>query len=952
MKMFSVWRLLSLMFLLGLSMGAEAQIVWQEAFSYPNGTVTGANLNTANPAADWTSGCPTCAAGDWFEVRSGKMECNDTNGPATMETESIDISSLGTGAQITIDLEEQGDMEDCPGGISSGCNAVDWIRVEYKLDNAPYVDVGSPLGGLCTGPCAGDVYFAIGNFNSTIVNICPLIGDSLRIRISVQTWAAAEYLRIDNIVVQGQLCAPPTGTDSVVNVSCNGANDGEIWIAASGNAPFTYSLNGGPFQNSNFFTGLAAGTYSVVIRDQNGLQTTLSGIVITQPNPINFTGVAVSPLCVGGTDGQITATSVSGGTAPYQYGLGGPPFQTANTFGNLGAGTYNLIVQDSLGCTDTVPVTINDPAAIALTLTATASGCTTATGTATVGASGGTPSYSYTWSTTPVQTTATATGLAVGSYSVTVTDQNNCSVVGNVTVPGAGAPTVTAAPDVSFCLGQGNAQLGATITGGQGPYTYVWWCDSTNPPCALDSANDNDPIATPNATTTYYVQVTDAGGCVSGIDSVRVTLLALPTANAGIDTAFCPGQGVELNGSGIGTAPFSFEWTCDSTLTACNIDSLQDDDPFVSPTLGTTYYLQVTDANGCVSAWDSVEVSLLPIPTAEAGTGDSICPGDTTRLSGSGSGGNNFTYLWTPSASLDNPTSAQPQAFPLTSTWYYLTVTADGCPSLADSVWVEVNYAPVVFAGNDTTICLGDSVILIGQTTGLPTTYTYEWRGPGGVLNLDGSDTITVRPTQTSSYFFTAFPPAGCASLPDTITITVEQPFVHDRPDNVEFCPGEPVLLGVTAQTGFEYQWFPYTGLDVIDQSQTMAWGTESIVYTFTVTDPSKLSENCRTQEFEVVLSAGDCLLPNVFSPNGDGINDVLDLGPYFNSVELHVFDRWGKEVYANADYQNDWRGQTKGGVDLPDGVYYYTVKANWMGTGQEAEANPYQKAHSITLLR
>ena len=351
---------ISCFFMLQCTVPVAAQVIWQESFNYSNGTTVGANNNAANPAADWTSQCPSCVSGDWFEVRANRMEALDVNGPATLETEWIDISAFPQGVEVLVDLEEEGTMEGCPGGVSSGCNSVDWIRIEYRLDGGPYSDWTSPNGGSCSGSCAGATYVTYGNFPAFTFKECPLAGDSLRLRISVQCWAATEFLYLDNIIVQAQTCIFDPPTDSLVQVQCNGGADGEIWVLSENpNLPLAYSLNGEPFQGSNSFTGLGAGTYFVVEMDGTGSMDTLSGLVIAEPAGMNLSLSGLDADC-NVNNGSATAV-VSNGNGPYAYSWNTAPPQSSASATGLSGGTYEVTVTDSGGCTISENVTILQP---------------------------------------------------------------------------------------------------------------------------------------------------------------------------------------------------------------------------------------------------------------------------------------------------------------------------------------------------------------------------------------------------------------------------------------------------------------------------------------------------------------------------------------------------------------------------------------------------------------
>ncbi len=124
-----------------------------------------------------------------------------------------------------------------------------------------------------------------------------------------------------------------------------------------------------------------------------------------------------------------------------------------------------------------------------------------------------------------------------------------------------------AGPPVSFCEGEGGAQLQAgPINGGVAPYYYTWWCDSSQTFCGLDSTYDDDPMALPTGTTTYYLQVTDASGCIGIVDSTTVTVLPKPVVDAGPDVGICPmpSPGEVLNASVVNSndapGPYTVNW--------------------------------------------------------------------------------------------------------------------------------------------------------------------------------------------------------------------------------------------------------------------------------------------------------------------------------------------------------------------------------------------------------
>jgi subtilisin-like proprotein convertase family protein len=222
------------------------------------------------------------------------------------------------------------------------------------------------------------------------------------------------------------LSVSATGT----NASCGSNNGTATANPSGGTSPYSYLWsNGGTTQT---ITGLAAGTYTVTTTDDNGCTASSSVTIVSSSSmSVNVTGTNVS--CNGGNNGTATANPV-GGTPPYTYAWsnGG----TTQTISGLAAGTYNVTVTSSNGCSGTGSVTITQPAA----LTVSVSGVNPTSGnngSATANPSGGTSPYSYLWSNGG--TTQTITGLGAGTYTVTVTDANNCTATGSVTLTGGSA---------------------------------------------------------------------------------------------------------------------------------------------------------------------------------------------------------------------------------------------------------------------------------------------------------------------------------------------------------------------------------------------------------------------------------------------------------------------------------------------------------------------------------
>lgn len=190
---------------------SNAQVIFSEPFNEATGSITGTD-NTGG--VTWNSSCPTCTpTGDYFEVKSNVLECDDTNGPATWTTGSINTAICTNGLTLSMDINlaaATNPFEEC--GAGCGCTCVDWISVEYNCGGSGFVPLSSVQGGTCSQTCSGGTYILLGaltsgtSFNfSTCLPAC----NSLVLRISVQTWAGGEKYQIDNVTVSCSSCALP-----------------------------------------------------------------------------------------------------------------------------------------------------------------------------------------------------------------------------------------------------------------------------------------------------------------------------------------------------------------------------------------------------------------------------------------------------------------------------------------------------------------------------------------------------------------------------------------------------------------------------------------------------------------------------------------------------------------------------------------------------------------------
>lgn len=534
----------------------------------------------------------------------------------------------------------------------------------------PVTQTDVSCGGQCDGsltvlPSGGTPPYAInwtpGNFTTpTIADLC-----------------AGEYILTltdtngCSVVDTFNITEPPVLSSSITNtvhVLCDNACTGEATVTpVGGTPPYTYFWTPGG-QTGQTATGLCVGTYDVIVTDSIGCADT-SQVVINDDNVLVVSvPISTDVSCTGDCDGTATAV-VSGGVGPFNYLWNDQFNQATETATGLCAGTYIVTVTDSQNppCVATATVIIDEPTQLSVQVTGTDVSCGgLCDGTALAVPSGGTPGYTYLWNDPNGQTVADPSGLCVGTYTVTVTDANECTVQGSVTISGPLPINSNATSTASSCSNETDGSIDLTVVGGNTPYTYSW-----DPGGAITQDLTNV------ASGTYTVTIIDADGC-EHTATYQIGTLVQIAADAGLDMTICLNEFLELDGSG---GDF-YSWT-----PADSVDNPNIFNPQVLATDTITYYLTVTV--GTCEAVDSVVVNINPPPVLDAGEDEQILQGGSVNLNANGIV-TGWTYEWSPTEFIDNPSISNPNVTPEETTMFYVTVTDDNGCTTTDSVLVEV----------------------------------------------------------------------------------------------------------------------------------------------------------------------------------------------------------------------------------------------------------------------
>lgn len=628
-----------------------------------------------------------------------------------------------------------------------------------------------------------------------------------------------------------------------IDIVCHSDATGSIDLTVSGGtSPYTYNWDNSEITED--LSGIMAGTYNVTVTDASGCTETTS-VTITQPNDLVLTTTQVNLACKGETNGSIDLT-VSGGVAPYTYSWDNG--ETTEDLIGLMADTYNVIVTDASGCTETTSVIITEPAT-AMSPSTTISNVTcngTNDGAIDLTVVGGTAPYSYAWSNGAF--TEDVSGLAPGTYSVTITDALGCITVPNLVITEPALLALSTTQNNVDCNSTGGIDL--TVTGGTAPYSYSW-----------DNGDNIEDLSNLVAGT-YTVTVTDANGCTENA-SVTITQpdpLVLATSKSDVSCNAGTDATIDLTVTG-GTAPYNYAWSNGS-----NSEDL-------SSLAAGNYTVTVTDANGCS------ETTTVTINEPGSDINATYTVVDVSCFGGSDgavdlivSGGTApYSYLWDFGATSQDVTL-------LPAGTYSVTITdANGCKTVSGIV-INEPVSPIAINSNVTDMsCNGNSDGSIDITvSGGTGPYTYSWS--------NGAMTEDLSSLSAGSYTITVTDANGCS---ENSNITVTEPAIlslsetHSDASCFGTADGS-IDLTVTGGTApYTYNWT--NGASLEDTS-----GLSAGAYTVVVTDTNGCTDN-----ITVVISQPTAIVIT------ETVTDAGCGGGIAGSIDLTVSGGTGPYTYS-----------------------------------------------------
>ena len=702
--------------------------------------------------------------------------------------------------------------------------------------------------------------------------------------------------------------------------NCAPGSTGEIHIVSPVGPQYQYSIDGINWQASTVFK-VTAGTYTIRSR-VIGSSCISSKTVSVSPDSFRADVKILVTACPGPITASIEIIPVRG-TAPYSYSLNGGGFQSSNIFTNLSVGTHTIVVNDAAGCTFSTDVPISPTNMAYAVVTNTICG-KSASGIIEVTPGFGTAPYTYSINAGAPQSSNIFTGLAAGTYSITVMDATTCSYTFNAVVKADAFLSAKINMTMPTCNGNTNGSLTVHPLSGLSPYSFSL---NTNP-------FQTDSTFTNLVAGNHILHIKDSLGCVKDTAIVldQPNIFRISTITTSASTCLNPDGSIFIKANG-GTTPYLYSIDSGKNFTQNNVFNVVAD----------LYHLKVKDANGC-TAQDTTTVDALDkAMTVNLGPDKTICSGSSITLTPNTSPVARF-YTWTPSAGLNDSTSAAPVATPADTITYILLAKSIICVG-TDTVKINVLRKPIADAGADTIICYNNFATLRGSATNLSGTVNYLWSPAGDVVNPAAATTI-VRPknSKVNSYTLQVSDNYGCNfKVYDQVNVTMASPVPAFAGNDTVASVGIPLQL--YGSGGVKYLWSPANVLDNPLNQNPVANLTNDTKFNLIVRD----TLGCiGTSTVTVKVYKGtNYYVPNAFTPNGDGLNDVFRAtAPGIQATYyFRIFNRWGKLLYETRDARKGWDG-TYLGEPQPSAVYVWIIK------GLDVKQNIVELKGTVTLIR
>jgi len=724
--------------------------------------------------------------------------------------------------------------------------------------------------------------------------------------------------------------APTPVITPAASTICPGNND---TLTASGALGYLWS--NGATTATVIVSPAANTTYTVTAADGPTCTGTASTNVTVAPFNITISP-ATTNICI---SQQIQLTCSYTGAPSYLWSNGN--ISQGTVVHPIVTTTYTVTATNSNNCTASASAVVNVDA---LGVTISPTSPTYCTGQSTTLTATATEVSSYAWSNGPSTAINTVSPAATTQYNVTVTDANNCTATDSVTVTLSPAPVATFTVTSPLCVGQPGT---ITFTGsGSAAAVYNWGFDRGT---VLSGTGKGPYQVSWNTAGTQQVSLNIVdNGCNAIPDTLPVVVNTIPVSVAGTAQTYCSGSTVNIGTTS--TAGYTYLWTPATGLSSATVSNPTVNLTNTGATIISQQYVVTTSNNGCNSS-DSVLITVDPIPVASFTHPAPQClTGNHFQFDAGGSFLPSATFSWTFGTNATPPVStAQNQAVTYATsqtTTVTLTISQLGCTSNIYFDSTVVNPMPVSsFTADTFTGCPGLNVCFINNSTSVGAT-TYLW-------NFGDGQTSTL---QTPCH---VYPSPGTFNVSLQVTAnncsydsTVLNMIKINNPPVARFTPSATIIQQPQSEIDFtnqslnssSYLW-NFAGLanstDINPSYNFTQYGLYDVIL------HAYNAQGCAdsTDLSITVLPPQNFFIPNVFTPNGDGRNDLfyIEAQEGVTVIEFTVFDRWGEKVH---DGQYPWDGTYKG-KPCPEDVYVYVFKLQLA-----ASTEGIKRTGSVTLLR
>ncbi|MEP7317208.1 MAG: gliding motility-associated C-terminal domain-containing protein [Panacibacter sp.] len=601
--------------------------------------------------------------------------------------------------------------------------------------------------------------------------------------------------------------------------------------------------------------------------------------------------VIVNPIrCYDDTTGVLSVNFI-GDTTGISYKWNSDPVQTTRTATHLGAGDYNITILNAEGCPASANVSLGEPPPLLHTISLVKPDCTASNGNISITMSGGVSPYNYSWSPN-VSNTSSAKNLPSGTYTVTVTDNNQCYKVINIDLPGAGdlEAVITNNKNVS-CFGANDGAATVTAKTGAAPYTYSWPLPGSN----VQTLNNLSAGS-------YNAIVTDAKGCKAFAIAV-ITQPQQLTSAINLQSTSCGNSNgnasVIVNG---GTAPYQYTWNTGNNTNAINS---------LSP---GKYIVSIKDNNGCIKN-DTANIGASTAVQVQLSHTDVLCAGNKTGSAEAviTGGTQPYTFQWMNGTQsfIENSISSIGAG-----TYNFNVQDAVGC-SINTSVLVKEPEALKIEFTTQPSYCDFSNGNANAMVSGGLQPYSFSWLP-------QGTTTTTLSNVPAGNYQFTVTDKNSCtASLVTTILNT--KPASIFLGNDTTLCPGNSIVLSPGIYS--KYRWQDNSGMPGFT---VLNAGT----YFVHVTD------NLGCVIKDTIKIIGDCgyiFFPTAFTPNNDRHNDFF--GPFgvlstVKDYSLVVYNRLGQLIFKSNDPLKKWDGKLQGNSPVSGTYVWIAMYSNKGETG------------------